>query len=119
MFIWTQLLITHELTHTAQFSEVSERAASLRRLLGTFFLPNIYAPSWLIEGYAVDMESQPVDLESTDETFPQGRLNDGIYPSIVGAKAHTQSLASLAYITSDLPEIFPTNYKYVYGANFA
>ena len=57
---WTQMVITHELTHIFQLDRTRGLWAVSQHILGraspTF--PNLYAPSWLLEGLAVYEESR-------------------------------------------------------------
>ncbi|HEV8446652.1 MAG TPA: hypothetical protein VGQ44_07520 [Gemmatimonadaceae bacterium] len=56
---WTQMVITHELTHIFQLDRVRGIWALSQHVFGrsppTF--PNLYAPSWILEGLAVYEES--------------------------------------------------------------
>ncbi len=56
---WTQMVITHELTHIFQLDRVRGIWALSQHIFGraTPTFPNLYAPSWLLEGMAVYEES--------------------------------------------------------------
>ncbi len=56
---WTQMVITHELTHIFQLDRVRGIWALSQHIFGRAApsFPNLYAPSWLLEGMAVYEES--------------------------------------------------------------
>jgi hypothetical protein len=56
---WTQMVITHELTHIFQLDRVRGIWALSQHIFGraTPTFPNVYAPSWILEGMAVYEES--------------------------------------------------------------
>ena len=57
---WTQLVITHELTHIFHLDRVRGIWALSQYVFGRapFTFPNLYGPSWLTEGLAVYEESR-------------------------------------------------------------
>ena len=56
---WLELLITHEYTHVLHMDKASGAPRDLRSVFGRFLLlfPNALEPSWIIEGLAVDKET--------------------------------------------------------------
>ncbi|MEN8179899.1 MAG: hypothetical protein ABFS39_14955 [Pseudomonadota bacterium] len=63
---WLELLFTHEYTHTLHIDQVSGVPAGARKLFGRstgsilpfFTFPQIWAPAWVAEGYAIHHESE-------------------------------------------------------------
>ncbi len=58
---WLKLLITHEYTHTLHLDMAGGIPRALRNVFGreVLLFPNIFQPSWMIEGLAVYMETDP------------------------------------------------------------
>ena len=63
---WLELVFTHEYTHTLHLDQVSGVPAGARKLFGRstgsilpfFTFPQIWAPAWVAEGYAIYEESE-------------------------------------------------------------
>ncbi len=63
---WLELLFTHEYTHTLHLDQVSGVPAGARKLFGRstgsilpfFTFPQLWAPAWVAEGYAIHHESK-------------------------------------------------------------
>jgi hypothetical protein len=118
---WTQTVITHELTHIFQLDRVRGIWALGQHIFGrsppTF--PNLYAPSWLLEGLAVYEESnlagagrvegsehRMIARSSTvDDAFPHigaWSLGQGRYPFGEAAYAYGSLFVNyLAYTRGD------------------
>jgi Zn-dependent protease with chaperone function len=45
---WLRIVITHEYAHILHLDNVQQGPASLRRILGRFYFPNIFQPNWQI-----------------------------------------------------------------------
>lgn len=58
---WLDMLITHEYTHILHVDKATGAAGWMRQVFGRFPLlfPNIYQPTWLIEGLAAHAETDP------------------------------------------------------------
>lgn len=56
---WLTLLIEHELTHIFHLDKSSGKISALRKIFGRYILlfPNIFQPSWFIEGLATLYET--------------------------------------------------------------
>lgn len=59
---WLEHLITHEFTHIIQLDKV-RNYRSFRKIFGRFplFFPNIFQPTWVLEGMATYQETQAGD----------------------------------------------------------
>ena len=58
---WLELVLTHEFTHIVHLDKAYGPPYSLRRLFGRLALlfPNALEPTWITEGLAVYVESDP------------------------------------------------------------
>lgn len=54
---WLRIVITHEYSHILQLDSVQQGPARLRSILGRIYFPNLFQPTWLIEGLATYEES--------------------------------------------------------------
>ena len=108
---WAQLVVTHELAHIFHL----DRSRGIWRLgqyvfgRSPFLFPNLYQPSWLIEGLAVYEESRLAGqgrIEGPEHTLiARAAALDHVFPSI--------GQASLAYPRFPLGEA-----AYAYGSLF-
>jgi hypothetical protein len=105
-----RMLTTHELTHTAHFTEVSGLAGLFKRLFGNFFYPNLYSAPWMFEGLAVYVESQNSPYE--------GRLNDAEMNAYFQQTAKEGKLKSLGEMTLYFNDYLSGRTPYFYGARF-
>ena len=57
---WLDLLITHEYTHVLHLDKAEGAPGTMRHVFGRFLLlfPNIFEPSWIIEGLATHKETE-------------------------------------------------------------
>src|SRR5262249_39820149 len=57
---WLRLVITHELTHVFHLDRVGGIWSPLQRIFGRapFLFPNLYRPSWVLQGLATYYESR-------------------------------------------------------------
>ena len=108
---WAQLVVTHELTHIFHL----DRSRALWRLgqyvfgRSPFLFPNLYAPSWLIEGLAVHEESRLAG---------EGRIEAPEHTMIIRSAAAEKEFLSIGQASLALP-VFPRgNSAYAYGSLF-
>jgi hypothetical protein len=108
--IWLELLLTHELTHTIHLDKVRGAPNVLRHIFGRFPLlfPNLWQPTWAIEGIATYNESTP-------ETG-QGRLRGPVFEAWMRIE-HEHGFKSLAEMNAD-GRALPTSKQYLYGVYF-
>lgn len=107
----TNLVVTHELTHVFHLDRVGGIWKVLQRVFGRspFLFPNVYAPSWLIEGLAVYYES---------ELTGSGRLEGSEHRMIARTAALQRALPRLDQLSLANPH-FPYGYSaYAYGSLF-
>jgi hypothetical protein len=107
---WLELMLTHELTHTVHLDKVRGVPGVLQKIFGRepLFFPNVFAPSWMIEGVAVYAESDPAT--------GRGRLRGPVFEAWLRAEADTGFL-SLREINAD-GRALPLSKSYLYGAYF-
>lgn len=55
---WLRLVITHEYTHILQLDMVTKWPATLQKILGRIYFPNMWQPVWMIEGLATYEETE-------------------------------------------------------------
>ena len=107
---WLDLLLTHEFTHTVQLDKVRGVPGVLQTIFGRqpLFFPNVFQPSWAIEGLAVYNES--------DSATGRGRLRGPVFEAWLRAEAQSGFL-SLREINAD-GRALPTSKAYLYGSYF-
>ncbi len=106
---WYRLVGIHEYTHIAHLTRTDGFARVLSSIFGFPFHMNNRSPGWIIEGIAVYSESRQSPYE--------GRLNDGYFDALIGAKVHEGGFPSLIEATNS-PVVFPQGGYYVYGGEF-
>jgi hypothetical protein len=107
---WLDMLLVHEFTHTAHLDKVRGVPGVLQKIFGRepLFFPNIFAPSWTIEGLAVYAESEPA--------AGRGRLHGPAFEAWLRAESKAGFL-SLREINAD-GRALPISKSYLYGAYF-
>jgi hypothetical protein len=107
---WLELVISHELYHIVHLDKATGSPLSLRGVLGRFLLlfPNTLQPTWVIEGLAVDAES--------DAARGYGRLGQSHFEGMMRAET-ARGLRSLAEVNAE-GRGFPLNRDYLYGSYF-
>lgn len=107
---WLDLVLTHELFHVVHLDMARGGALGLRRAFGRvpFFFPNALQPRWIIEGLAVQAESEV--------SSSYGRLGNSLFEGMMRAEAG-RGLRSLAEINAG-GRGFPLNRDYLYGGYF-
>lgn len=107
---WLELVLSHELFHIVHLDKASGPALSPRDVLGRFipFFPNALEPSWIVEGLAVNHES--------DTTRAYGRLENTTFEGMMRAEA-ARGFRPLSEVNAD-GRGFPLNRNYLYGSYF-
>ena len=107
---WLDLLLTHEFTHTVHLDKVRGAPNVLQTIFGRvpWFFPNVFQPSWALEGIAVYNE--------TDAARGRGRLNGPTFEALLRAQA-PGGFPSLAEMNAD-GRTLPVSKAYLYGAYF-
>ena len=55
---WLRLVITHEYAHVLQLDMVTAGPATVQKVLGRIYFPNLFQPLWMIEGLATYEETE-------------------------------------------------------------
>src|SRR3954470_6591953 len=107
---WLDLVLTHEFTHIVQLDKAHGSPYSLRRIFGRLALlfPNALEPTWITEGLAVYVESDP--------SRGYGRLGQSQFESMMRAEA-ARGFLSLREVNAE-GRGFPLNRDYLYGSYF-
>jgi hypothetical protein len=107
---WLELVISHELYHIVHLDKATGSPLSLRNVFGRFLLlfPNTLQPTWVIEGLAVNAES--------DAARGYGRLGQSHFEGMMRAET-ARGLRSLAEVNAE-GRGFPINRDYLYGSYF-
>ncbi|HUQ19186.1 MAG TPA: hypothetical protein VM099_06200 [Gemmatimonadaceae bacterium] len=105
---WSELVVTHELTHIFHLSRAEGWWKVGRYVLGRhpFFFPNAFMPSWVSEGLAVYYESR---LTGT------GRLEGSEHYMLAHAAAEAGSFPSLNEISGATSRFPGGEVVYAYG----
>jgi len=105
---WSQLVITHELTHIFHLDRSDGLWRLGRNIFGRnpIFFPNSYEPSWLVEGLAVYYESRITG---------SGRLEGSEHYMIARAAAEAHGLPRLGEISRETTRFPGGESVYAYG----
>lgn len=107
---WLDMLITHEYTHVLHLDKASGSPLALRRVLGRFpfLFPNQFQPTFMIEGLAIQKESDAERLS--------GRSYSALYEGEIRAQvaAGPRSLSQVSVTNRR----WPGGDGYLYGAFF-
>ena len=107
---WLELVLSHELFHIVHLDKARGAPLALRDILGRLvpFFPNVLQPTWIIEGLAVNNESE------TARGY--GRLGHSHFEGMMRAEG-SRGLRSLREVNAD-GRGFPLNRDYLYGSYF-
>ena len=107
---WLELVLTHELFHIVHLDMARAAPLGLRRVFGRlpFLFPNLLQPRWIMEGMAVQAESDPGK--------GYGRLGQAHFEGMMRAEA-SRGFRSLAEVNAG-GRGFPLNRDYLYGSYF-
>ena len=107
---WLELVLSHEFFHVVHLDKATGSPLHLRDVLGRLFpfFPNALEPTWIIEGLAVNQESEAARS--------YGRLGNSYYEGMMRAEVD-RGLRSLREVNAD-GRGFPLNRMYLYGSYF-
>lgn len=107
---WLDLLLVHEFTHAVHLDKVRGAPKVLQTIFGNvpWFIPNIFAPSWTLEGIAVVMESDPAT--------GRGRLQGPMFEAWLRAE-RAKGFIKISELNAD-GRALPLAKQYLYGAYF-
>ncbi|MDH4163103.1 MAG: BamA/TamA family outer membrane protein [Nitrospirota bacterium] len=106
---WLRLVITHEYTHTLQLDMVRRGPRRLQKVLGRIYFPNLFQPSWMIEGLAT--------YEETEQTSG-GRGRSAWEEMILRAAVLEHGFPTLGQ-ASVFPDTWPSGLvPYLFGEGF-
>jgi hypothetical protein len=108
---WLQLVFTHEFTHIVHLDRSEGWARVIRRLFGRMAVgfPNLYLPTWQVEGLATYEESVITG---------EGRLHAGDFGAILDEAARRRALEPLDRVNGGLTDWPSGNAAYAYGLGF-
>ncbi len=106
---WSQLVITHELTHVFHLDRARGVWALARNILGRHpaFFPNALGPSWMTEGLAVYYESRLTG---------SGRLEGSFHSMVARGAASTGRIPGLSDLSRSSTQFPGGEIVYVYGS---
>jgi hypothetical protein len=108
---WLRLAFSHEFTHIVHLDRSEGWARIARRVVGRapYAFPNVFLPTWEIEGLATFEESAITG---------EGRLHAGEFRAIVGEAARARVLEPLDRVNGGLTDWPGGTAPYVYGVGF-
>ena len=107
---WLDLLLVHEFTHAVHLDKVTGAPRVLQSVFGNVpeFIPNIFMPTWGLEGLAILAESDPA--------AGRGRLRGPVFEAWLRAERE-RGFVSLRELNADGRRL-PVGKQYLYGAYF-
>ena len=107
---WLELVLSHEFFHIVHLDKASGPPLALRDVLGRLlpFFPNVLQPSWILEGLAVNNESEAAR--------GYGRLGHSHFEGMMRAEV-ARGLRPLSEVNAE-GRGFPLNRDYLYGSYF-
>ena len=108
---WLRLSFTHEFTHIVHLDRSEGWARPVRWVFGrtAFAFPNLFLPTWQIEGIATYEESAITG---------EGRLHAGDFRAIVSEAARSHALEPLDRVNGGLTDWPSGSTVYAYGVGF-
>lgn len=108
---WLRLVFTHEFTHIVHLDRSESWARVVRNIFGRTFVafPNLFLPTWQIEGLATYEESAITG---------QGRLHAGDFTAVVREAARGRTMEPLDRVNGGLTDWPGGDAPYVYGMEF-
>jgi hypothetical protein len=108
---WLRLVFVHEFTHIVHLDRSASWARVVRDVFGRspIAFPNLFLPTWQIEGLAVFEESGMPG---------QGRLHAGDFRAIVGEATRDRQLEPLDRVNGGLTDWPSGQAAYAYGSEF-
>lgn len=107
---WLDLLLVHEFTHAVHLDKVTGTPRVLQSVFGNvpWFIPNLFMPTWGLEGLAILAESDPA--------AGRGRLRGPVFEAWLRAERE-RGFVSLRELNADGRRL-PVGKQYLYGAYF-
>ncbi|VAW53705.1 hypothetical protein MNBD_GAMMA05-1208 [hydrothermal vent metagenome] len=108
---WMTTLIVHEYTHIIHLDKSAGSPESLRNYFGRFLFlfPNLFQPSWVIEGLATHKE--------TDEKRGVGRGQSAMFASMMRAEV-AKGLQPISHVNFPVATWPAGTTRYLYGVYF-
>jgi len=108
---WLELVFTHEFTHILHLARSRGWARIARRVFGRtpFAFPNLFLPTWQVEGLAVYEESAITG---------EGRMHAGDFRAVVDEAARANRLLPLDRVNGGLTRWPGGEASYAYGLRF-
>jgi len=108
---WLRLVFTHEYTHIVHLDRSEGWARFFRGIFGRtpYVFPNLFLPTWQIEGLATYEESAVTG---------EGRLHAGDFRSVITEGARAGRLEPLDRVNGGLTDWPAGNAAYAYGLGF-
>ena len=108
---WLRVAFTHEFTHVVHLDRSEGWARPVRGIFGrmTLAFPNLFLPTWQIEGLATYEESALTG---------EGRLHAGDFAAVVGEAARRSALEPLDRVNGGLTDWPGGAAPYAYGVGF-
>ena len=108
---WLRMVFTHEFTHIVHLDRSQGWARAVRAVLGrtAIVFPNLYLPTWQIEGLATYEESAVTGT---------GRLHAGDFRAVSGEEARARALQPLDRVNGGLTDWPAGLGPYAYGLDF-
>jgi hypothetical protein len=120
---WLDLLLVHELTHAVHLDKVRGVPKLGQHIFGNMplFIPNLFNPSWVMEGLAVQVESSPPGASGTQGHSDGpwsglGRLRSPAYETWLRAERERGFIGLLELNANG--RALPLSKQYLYGAYF-
>jgi hypothetical protein len=110
---WLDLLLVHELTHAVHLDKVRGAPKALQSIFGriAWFVPNLFSPSWVLEGLAVFEES-----DRGNAGQGRGRLKGPVFEAWLRAE-RKRGFMKISELNADGRGL-PLSKQYLYGAYF-
>ena len=108
---WLRMVFTHEFTHIVHLDRSEGWARAVRAVLGRsgIAFPNMFLPTWQIEGLATYQESAVTG---------SGRLHAGDFRAVIREEARLGAMQPLDRVNGGLTD-WPSGYAaYAYGLDF-
>jgi len=108
---WMELLLIHEYTHILHLDKVRGAPSSAQKIFGRLplFFPNLYQPTWMLEGYATYIE--------TDKKRGVGRGQSTLYDGMMRTE-WMNGLKPIHQVNQPLASWPSGTAYYLYGVHF-
>ena len=106
---WLNLLITHEYTHLVHIDQTRGLPRVINAIFGDIYHPIATAPSWLLEGYAVNEESYQTS---------GGRVRSSTFDMYLRMAVLEDEFLRIDQISTTTRHFPQGNARYLYGMSF-